>query len=408
MNIKKIRHLILLLVILALAFGIGWKGGQYYQSANNIASSSIAQNLTQSPLFNEVFRALENSYLEREKLTNQKELIYGAIQGMVASLDDPYTIFLKPEENREFKEDLAGSFGGVGIQLGYKNKQLAVIAPLEGTPAQKAGVKAGDIIIHIKDQKKNIDQDTLGITLPEAVNLIRGKKGTPVELTLLRDGEEKPIKTIIVRQEIKIPSVELKIIENNSKKVAHLKLIRFGDHTNREWNQAVGKILELNQQGNLAGIILDLRNNPGGYLDGAVYIASEFIDHGIIVQQEEKEGITKTLRVSRQGKLTSIPLIVLVNQGSASASEIVAGALRAQKGTKIIGKTTFGKGTIQESKELSDGAGIHITTARWLLPNGESIHQKGIIPDIEIDNNSQDETEDLQLNKAVEELIKSE
>ena len=406
MNRKKVRYLFLLLAILILVFGIGWKGGQYHQSTSNITSLSITQSLTQSPLFNEVFRALENSYLEKEKLANQKELIYGAIQGMVASLDDPYTIFLKPEENKEFKENLAGSFGGVGIQLGYKDKQLAVISPLEGTPAQKAGVKAGDIIIHIKDQKKNIDQDTLEITLPEAVNLIRGEKGTPVELTLFRDEEEKPIKAIIIRQEIKIPSVELKTVERNSKKVAHLKLIRFGDHTNGEWNQAVDKILELKQQGNLAGIVFDLRNNPGGYLDGAVYIASEFIDHGIIVQQEEKEGITKTFSVSRQGKLTQVPLIVLVNQGSASASEIVAGALKAQKGTKIIGKTTFGKGTIQESRELGDGAGIHITTARWLLPNGESIHQKGVTPDIEIDNNPQDETEDLQLNKAVEELIK--
>ena len=406
MNRKKFCHLIFLSTILILVFGIGWKGGQYYQSANNVSSSSITQNLTQSPIFNEVFDALENSYLEKEKLADQKELIYGAIQGMVASLDDPYTIFLKPEENKEFKENLAGSFGGVGIQLGYKNKQLAIISPLEGTSAQKAGVKAGDIIIHIKDQKKNIDQDTLGITLPEAVNLIRGKKGTPIELTLFRDGEEKPIKTVIVRQEIKVPSVELKTVESNGKKVAHLKLTCFGDHTNREWNQAVTKILNLKQQGNFGGVVLDMRNNPGGYLNGAVYIASEFIDHGIIVQQEEKEGITKTLSVSRQGKLAQISLIVLVNQGSASASEIVAGALRAQKGTKIIGKTTFGKGTIQESKELSNGAGIHITTARWLLPDGESIHQKGITPDIEIDNNPQDETEDLQLNKAVEELIK--
>jgi len=405
MNRRKIRHLILLSAILMLVFGIGWKGGQYRQSISNVPSLSISQNLTQSPLFDEVFSALENSYLEKEKLTDQKELIYGAIQGMVASLDDPYTVFLKPEENKEFKENLAGSFGGVGIQLGYKNKQLAVIAPLEGTPAQKAGVKAGDIIIHVKDQKKDIDQDTLGITLPEAVNLIRGEKGTPVELALFREGEESPVKVTIVRQEIKIPSVELKIVENNGKKVAHLKLIRFGDHTNREWSQAVTKILDLEQSDNFGGVVLDMRNNPGGYLSSAVYIASEFIDQGVIVQQEEKEN-KKMLRVSRSGELIQIPLVVLVNQGSASASEIVAGALRAQKETKIIGKTTFGKGTIQESRELGDGAGIHITTARWLLPDGESIHQKGITPDIEVDNDPQDETEDLQLNKTIEELIK--
>jgi len=405
MNRKKIRYLILLSAILILVFGIGWKYGQYRQSISNVPSLSIAQNLTQSSLFNEVFSALEDSYLEKEKLTDQTELIYGAIQGMVASLDDPYTIFLKPEENKEFRENLAGSFGGVGIQLGYKNKQLAVIAPLEGTPAQKAGVKAGDIIVHVKDQKKNIDQGTLGITLPKAVNLIRGEKGTPVELTLFREGEENPIKIAIVRQEIKIPSVELKIVESNGKKIAHLKLIRFGDNTNREWNQAVTKILNLEQSDNFEGVVLDVRNNPGGYLSSAVYIASEFIGQGVVVQQEEK-GNKKMLNVSRSGKLIQVPLVVLVNQGSASASEIVAGALKAQKGTKIIGKTTFGKGTIQESRELSDGAGIHITTARWLLPDGESIHQKGITPDIEIDNNPQDETEDLQLNKAVEELIK--
>jgi len=405
MNIKKIRRLIILLIVLILVFAAGWKGNQYYQYTSNISSLTITQSFTQSPLFNEVFSALENSYLEKEKLTDQKELIYGAIQGMVASLDDPYTVFLKPKENKEFKKDLAGSFEGVGIQLGYKDKQLAVISPLEGTPAQKAGVKAGDIIIHVKDQKKNIDQDTLGITLPEAVSLIRGEKGTAVELTLFRDGEEKPVKVTIVRQEIKVLSVELKIIENNGKKIAHLRLIRFGDHTNQEWNEAITKIINLQNKGNFIGIVLDMRNNPGGYLDSAVYVASEFIDQGVIVQQEEKES-KKSFRVSRSGKLTQIPLIVLVNEGSASASEIVAGALKVQKGTKIIGKTTFGKGTIQESRELSNGAGIHITTARWLLPNDESIHQKGITPDIEIDNDPQDETKDLQLDKAVEEIAK--
>ncbi len=406
MNNQKIRRLILSLALLILAFGAGWKAGQHYSPTTSNASSPISQRIAQSPLFNEVFNDLENSYLEKEKLKDQKRLLYGAIQGMVASLDDPYTIFLKPEENKEFKENLSGSFGGVGIRLGYKNKRLAVISPLEGTPAQKAGVKAGDTIVHIKDKNKNVDKDTSGITLPEAVTIIRGKEGTPIELTLSRRGEEKLIRVTIIRQAIKIPSVELKIINSRGKKIAHLKLIRFGDHTNQEWDRAVARIIRIKQQGNFGGVILDMRNNPGGYLGSAVYVASEFISRGVVVQQEERGGNKKTISVSRPGKLTQTPLVVLVNQGSASASEIVAGALRVQKNTKIIGQTTFGKGTVQEPRELRGGGGLHITTARWLLPNGQSIHQKGITPDIEVKNDPQNEAKDQQLERAIDELVR--
>lgn len=359
------------------------------------------QNLDFS-LFWEVWDRLEKNYIDKKAL-DQNQMVLGAIQGMVASLGDPYTAFLKPSENKELKEDLNGSFEGVGIQLGYKENQLAVIAPLTGTPAYKAGVKAGDLILKIDDQP------TTGISADEAMRKIRGPKGTKVKLSLMHTDEKEPYEVEIVRDTIVVPSVEVEFVTTETQKrteaqkvIAHLKLMKFGDRTAEEWDKAVGEIA--NHKPSVSGVILDLRNNPGGYLTGSVFIASEFVGSGVIVQQEHANGTKETFSVNRPGRILNQPLVVLINEGSASASEIVAGALQDYKRAKIVGTKSFGKGTIQEAEDLPGGAGLHITTARWLLPQGGSIDKKGITPDNEVKDDPKTSEIDEQLQKAIEVL----
>ena len=375
-------------------------------------------------LFWDVWDKVSNSYFEK-KAVDPAKMIYGAISGMVSSLGDPYTVFLPPQENSQAKEDLSGAFDGVGIQLGYKDSKLAVIAPLVGSPAEKAGVKAGDFILKIVDEKKGINKETTEMPLPEAVTLIRGERGTPVKLTLARQSEERPIEVTIVRDTILVKSVEVEFIENPQGKIAHLKLLRFGERTNQEWEEAISEIQRYKDtnlpagkagiQSNFGGVILDLRNNPGGFLQGAVWIASEFLDKGVVVQEDQGKDGKESFSVNRQGNLLNTPLVILVNQGSASAAEIVAGALWERGRAKLVGEKTFGKGTIQEAQDLKNGAGLHLTIARWLLPSGKSIDKEGLKPDFEVKPDEKDlpaeasaqvgQTKDLQLEKAIEVLL---
>lgn len=396
LNLKQIRLTVLIIAFVILAGGIGyWLGGQGLTinlggpQRITIDRTIPADKDLDFSLFWTVWDRLTASYLDKTVL-NPREMIYGAIKGMVASLGDPYTVFLPPQENKEAKEDLDGTFEGVGIQLGYIDEQLAVIAPLSGMPAEKAGVKAGDLILKVNEK------ETIDMTLPEAVSLIRGPKGTTVKLTLLHQGEKEPYVAEIVRSTIIVPSVEVVFLEEN---IAHLKLMRFGERTSDEWDEAVREILT--HQPTVEGVILDLRNNPGGYLSGSVFIASEFLSSGVVVKQEDATGNQENYSVDRQGMLLHQPLIVLVNQGSASASEIVAGALQEYKRATIVGDKTFGKGTIQEAEDLPGGAGLHITTARWLLPSGKSIDNDGITPDNQLADDPTTE-EDEQLQKAIE------
>lgn len=348
--------------------------------------------------FWEVWQILENKYLDPDKL-NTQEQVYGAIGGMTSALGDPFTMYLPPQDQKRSTEDLAGSFYGIGVELGYKDQTLAVIAPLKGSPAERAGVQAGDLILNIKDDSKKINESTNDMPILDAVGKIRGQKGVPVTLTLYRDGTQRPFDITIERDEIVVPSVEVEFIEQNGKKAAHLTLSRFGDRTMSEWDGIVAQIVS---EPNLDGVILDLRNNPGGYLNGAIDIASEFISDGVVVSQQGRS-MTQKYTVSRRGKLTQIPINVLINKGSASASEIVAGALRDRRNAKLIGENTFGKGTVQDAIELNNGAGLHVTVGRWLLPNGDWIHEKGIPATVEVSNDPNTE-QDEQLDKAVEEL----
>lgn len=342
-----------------------------------------------------VWDKLSKEYVDKTAL-DQAKMVQGAISGMVASLGDPYTVYLPPVQNKAAKEDLGGYFDGVGIELGYKDKQLVVVAPLDGTPAFKAGVKSGDLILHIKDVAKKVDVDTANMTIPEAVNIIRGQKGTEVEITFYRTGATKPLVLKMARDTILVKSATVEFLNNNT--IAHIKLNKFGDRTPAEWDEAVSKITNQN-------VILDLRNNPGGYLDGAVYIAGEFLPTGkLVVTQQYGDGTKNDLKVNRTGKLLKQKIIVLVNEGSASAAEILSGALQDYKRATIVGVKSFGKGSVQQPDDFADGSGIHITIAKWLRPSGDWIDKKGIQPDIEVkvDPDATDQTKDVQLQKAID------
>lgn len=392
---------IVLIVILAFLFGwqLGHRDVQFklatYRPTLSIINREPPKNVDiDFKLFWDTWDLLSRTYLDKKAIDPGK-LFYGAISGMVASLGDPYTVFLPPEQQKFSKDELNGSFDGVGIQLGFnEEKRLVVIAPLDGTPAKQAGIEAGDIIVKISDK------DTTGISLPEAVNLIRGPKGTKISLTILREGESDSRSFTLNRDTIIVKSVVLSYKDTKlGKKVAIIKLSRFGERTEDEWNSAVAEILVSNPQ----AVILDLRNNPGGFLDGAVFIASEFLEGGNVVLQEDSEGAKTPFKVSRIGKLTKIPLLVLINKGSASASEIVAGALQDRNRAKLVGGKSFGKGTIQNAEDLSGGAGIHITIAKWLTPNSRWVNTTlGLDPDVKIEGDSENTKKDTQMEKALE------
>lgn len=403
--IKNIKPNIILIAI--LAFLLGWQFGQRkvelkwlnYQPTVSIENKQPPKNINVDfKLFWDTWNLLSRSYIDKGALDPTK-MFYGAISGMVSSLGDPYTFFLPPDVQKISKEELDGTFEGVGIQLGFnKDKRLVVIAPLLGTPAEKAGIKPQDIIVKIKDK------DTTNITLPEAVSLIRGPKGTEVDLTILREGEQDARTFTLKRDTILVKSVEVSFKNtNNGKNIAVVKLTRFGERTKEEWAEAVSQVLSKEA----SGVVLDLRNNPGGYLEGAVFIASEFLSGGDVVLQENSLGDRVPFKVNRVGKLTKIPLVALINKGSASASEIVAGALQDRKRAKLVGEKSFGKGTIQEAEDLPGGTGIHITVAKWLTPEGRWVNDtEGLEPDIKIEEERKDDVDDqsldLQLEKALE------
>lgn len=411
LTLRQVRQLIIGLIFMVLAGGIGyWLGQRDVSVSSSFPPVKIEKRSAQAKnvnldLFWGVWGKLEESYLNRRDLDYQK-MVEGAISGMVASLGDPYTVFLPPKANEDAKSDLRGDFEGVGIQIGYSKDQiLAVVAPLSGTPAEEAGVKAGDLILRIVDEGKGLDRDTRGISLPQAVEDIRGPKGSTVTLTMQREGVEKPYEVKLRRDTIVVKSVEARFEERNNKKVAILELSRFGERTYQEWQEAVEEIKKQSSAKNFAGVILDLRNNPGGFLDGAVFISSEFLSSGVVVQQESASGHKETRSVNRKGQLLKEPLVVLVNKGSASASEIVAGALQEAGRAKLVGEKSFGKGTVQEALDLKDGAGLHVTVARWLLPSGKTIDKEGVSPDFEVKMDEQDATKDPQLEKAIELLV---
>ncbi|OHA70480.1 MAG: hypothetical protein A3F15_01065 [Candidatus Wildermuthbacteria bacterium RIFCSPHIGHO2_12_FULL_40_12] len=388
---KKLPLLLLLIIALGISFGAGLLTGK-----NQVVCRVCQPEQIDFSLFWEAYETLQSRFVDPEKIDTQK-IIYGAIEGMVKSLEDPYTIFLSPEETKKFKEDISGRFEGIGIEIGKKDEQLQVIAPLEGTPAKTAGLKAGDKILQIDDTP------TIDLSIDEAVNLIRGPKGTKVVLTIFREGLKAPKEVEITRDVIEIPSMswELKDISENDK-IAYIKIYQFSEKAGFDFAVAVREIL--NSPANK--IVLDLRNNPGGYLEISQEIAGWFLEQGNTVVIEDFGGKQDQRVYQSQGnsRLLQYPMTIIINEGTASASEILAGALRDNRGIKIIGEKSYGKGSIQELEELKGGSVLKITVAKWLTPNGELITGKGLEPDIKIEVSPEDLNgeSDPQLDKAIE------
>lgn len=400
-----VRNLIFAGLLVALGVVIGYTRAPEIKKAQlqteyNLTNTEVPPEYEDVSFdqFWRVWSVLETDYLDPEAL-DQKDMVHGAIQGMTASLGDPYTMYLPPVQQQRSSEDLAGSFYGVGIQLGYIDGILAVIAPLKDNPAELAGVRAGDLILRVTDPATGFDEETTNWSLSEAVNNIRGEKGTSVVLTLLRPDDEapEPFEVEIQRGEIIVESVETEFVEHQGITAAHIQLSRFGERTEEEWSQAVQLI---QNRGDVDLILLDMRNNPGGYFDRSIEVASDFIGRGLVVTQQGKVS-SRDFRSNGSGRLVEYPVSVLVNRGSASASEIVAGALRDQVGAQLVGENTFGKGTVQDARELENGAGLHVTIARWLLPGGSWIHEEGLPVDVEAEDDPETEEDEVVL-RAIE------
>ena len=342
-------------------------------------------------VFWEAWQVLKDKYVETGKLDNQ-DLVYGAVSGLVNSLNDPHSVFMPPTDAKKFGEDISGEFSGVGMEIGIRNNQLVVIAPLKGTPAEKAGILAGDKIFEVNSTS------TEGLSVDEAVKLIRGPKGTKVILMIMRDSFEKPKEIEVIRDVIQIPTVDFEVKEGD---IAYFHLYNFYENAPLLFYQSAIKAALSSPK----GIILDLRNNPGGYLEASVNIAGWFLNRGdLVVSEEFASGQKQEFKAYGSGFFKNTPMVVLINQGSASASEILAGALKDNKGVKLIGEKSFGKGTVQELQSLRDDSQIKITVAHWLMPKGQLIEKNGITPDYEVRITEEDlkNKKDPQLEKAID------
>ncbi len=347
--------IIVVALLLGVLIGKGWE-----------RTGHATETYEELKTFSEVLTQIQKHYVEEVK---PKDLVQGAIRGMLATLD-PHSAYMTPEMFKEIQVETKGEFGGVGIQIGIKDNRLAVIAPIEGTPAQKAGIRAGDFIIKVNEET------TKDLTLMDAVQRMRGPKGTKVNLTIQRDGTPDSLVFTLTRDIIKIESVKSKVLDNN---IAYVRLTQFQESTARDLSRALKQFREQK----LSSTILDLRNNPGGLLTSSVEVSEQFVGPGkLIVYIKGREGRKDEYLSRAKDQLEEYPMIVLVNEGSASASEIVAGALQDWGRAVVIGTTTFGKGSVQTILPLADGSGLRLTTAQYFTPKGRSIQATGITPDI--------------------------
>lgn len=400
---KRYVQIVLLLAMFVLGYFLGQannasldqaKLGQLGQQTSlewQVKTEELEQN-TDMSLFWDTWQLLEKKYVDSKEL-NQQNMVYGAIKGLVGSLDDPYSLFMTPEETKQFLQDMEGSFEGIGAEVGIRNNVLTIIAPLKGMPAEKAGLRAGDRVIKIDNTL------TSDLTLDQAVRLIRGPRSTQVVLTVVRSNNGLDThKITITRAKIDIPSVDWELKEQN---IAYINLSQFSEDTEKEFKKISKEIIASNAK----QIILDLRNNPGGYLNVAIKLAGYFLPKNYVVVTEDygDKAENKEHRTSGKGELKDYETVILVNQGSASASEILAGALHEHRNIQLIGEKTFGKGSVQELSSLQNNSALRITVAKWLLPNGINIHEQGIEPDIkvEITQEDYDKNQDPQLEKAI-------
>lgn len=377
------------IVLLAGVFSAGLMAGYKLQDEKQ---AQLSRSYPSVEKVGEAIHLIKENYVE--EVSTQK-LIEGAIKGVVEALNDPYTHYLSRKDFDQFKETTTGKFEGVGMVVGAnKDGQIAVVSPLEGTPADRAGIKAGDVILEIDGK------ETKGMSVEDAVDRIRGKKGTKVQLTLARKDAKEPIRVSLIREEINVPNVSSKVIDG---KYGYIRIHNFNEQTDKDLRTH----LERAKNEGAKGIVLDLRNNPGGLLDEAVMVASKFLDSGIVVKVKGRDGQVRTNPVRPDSDTDpKVPLVILVNHGSASASEIVAGAIQDYKRGVIVGEKTFGKASVQTIMNLTDGTGLLLTTDTYLTPNGRLIHKKGIDPDVAVkyDEKAMMDGKDAQLNKAKEVL----
>lgn len=406
MKIKTILKVIVFLVIVSGVGFFSYQAGILVGEENILKTpppSVINQDLEAPEKINfsvfwETWRKVEQNFLEKEKIDYQK-MVYGAITGMVKTLDDPYTTFFTPQQAKNFEEELSGKYEGVGMVVGIKDNQLTVISPFKGTPADNAGLKAGDKILKVGDTL------TQELSIEEAVALIKGPRSTEVKLLIQRKDWQEPKEFVLKRDVITIPTLEWEILEGD---IASIKIYQFNQILPSEFEKAA---LEILREGTKK-LIVDLRNNPGGYLEVAQEIAGWFLKKGDVVTWQDmgKDKERKPYKAEGPSAFSQYPTVVLINEGSASASEILAGALRDQRGSKLIGEKSFGKGSVQEQIDLSDSSSLKITVAKWLTPNGHSIDKQGLEPDIKVSSSTsteesgvtQEDEEDIPLKKAIE------
>ncbi|MCK9379242.1 MAG: S41 family peptidase [Candidatus Moranbacteria bacterium] len=389
-------------ILLLLSFWIGVEKGKIeakkipaekvsFEESILLNKESGGNTAVDFSLFWKVWDLLKEKYVDAKDLKTQ-DLIYGAINGMLAATGDPYTVFFDPEENKQFNEEIEGTFEGIGAELGVRSGILTVIAPLDDSPAQKAGLRAGDKII-------KIDGENADMTIDDAVKKIRGPKGSEVHFTIFRSGDAEETKEIVViRDTINVDSVKFEIKDND---IFYISVSRFGDTTLREFHSAIKAMPSQTK-----GLIIDLRNDPGGFLDAAIEMSSRALPKGkTVVIEEDYQGKQKKISSTGGDVLSQIPTVILINEGSASASEIMAGALRENRdNVTLVGKKSFGKGSVQELIALPEDSAVKITVAKWLTPKGNQINEQGISPDVEVELSTEDweSDRDPQLDKAIE------
>lgn len=397
---KKALKIILITLILIMFAAIFSYGGYYFGTLKEQTRQLDFQDRnalslnTDVSIFREVVSLIKKNYVHRNELKDQ-DLLYGAVEGMVNSLKDPYSVFFRPSDAQKFEEDIRGSFGGIGAEIGLRDNQLIIVTPLKNTPAEKVGLKGGDKIFKIDATS------TIGLSVEEAVKMIRGEEGTSVVLTIMREGWSETKEFKIVRARIEVPTLDWEMRRDD--KILYIQLYNFNTNAPILFYEAVLAGLLDNAQ----GIVLDLRNNPGGFLEVAVDLSGWFLKRGsIVVRERFSEGKDKIFRAMGNEALKNLPVVVLINEGSASASEILAGALRDHRNVKLIGKKTFGKGTVQNLETLKDGSSLKISVAEWLTPAGHNINVTGLRPDIEVEKTEDDikNNRDPQLEKAIEVL----
>ncbi|OGH79758.1 MAG: hypothetical protein A3G08_03765 [Candidatus Magasanikbacteria bacterium RIFCSPLOWO2_12_FULL_47_9b] len=385
-NTQRKRKKIIVIFLVCLSFGLGFFAGDLWSVGRAVTNESGQVDITKvvdlysktrSPSVSfsqywDIWDSIQSNYVGNN--TDDVSLFYGSLEGLVNSLDDPYSVYFPPKKAAEFAQDLSGKFEGIGAEIGVKDKQIIILAPLPSSPAEQAGLRPGDMVLAI-DEK-----ETFGMTLEEAVSRIRGPKGTSVRLSIVReDALDKTRNIVITRNTIDVPSIMFEMKENG---IAFIRIGYFNEKTKKEFDTAVRSFLEKSGK----GIILDMRSNPGGYLDTSIDVASEWIAEGVIVKEAFRDPAQNQEHATTGNhRLVGVPTVVLVDDLTASGAEIVAGALQDYKAATILGQQTFGKGSVQDFQFLPDGSALKLTVAKWLTPNGRHIDQEGILPDIIID-----------------------